>query len=150
MERTRFQHAVSAGGVVYRKMDNSVQIALCGRTCLGTWNLPKGTPDKGETLEQTALREAREETGLQVQLQESLGSITYWFTVPSEDVRYRKEVHFYLMEERGGSVGLHDPEFDVVRWFPVQEALSSLTHANEGDVLRRALDTLVRKGVIHD
>ena len=62
------EQAFSAGGVVYRTDGGNLLIALCGRTKTGTWNLPKGTPDDGETIEQTALREVKEETGLDVQL----------------------------------------------------------------------------------
>ena len=141
----RVKNAVSAGGVVYRRSTRGPEIALCGRSLPGTWSLPKGTPDTGETLEQTALREAQEETGLQVELEEHLGNIDYWFTDRSEESRYHKTVHFYLMLARGGSVDLHDPEFDTVRWFPAEEALKTLTYPNEAAVLRRALDRLERK-----
>ena len=143
----RVKNAISAGGVVYRRSEQGPEIVLCGRSLLGTWSLPKGTPDVGETLEQTALREVREETGLQVELEEQLGNIDYWFTHRSDDSRYHKTVHFYLMLARGGSVDLHDPEFDTVRWFPAGEALRVLTYPNEVVVLRRALDHLEQKSM---
>ena len=80
-----------------------------------------------------------------MELEEHLGNIDYWFTDRSEESRYHKTVHFYLMLARGGSVDLHDPEFDTVRWFPAEEALKALTYPNEAVVLRRALDCLERK-----
>jgi 8-oxo-dGTP pyrophosphatase MutT (NUDIX family) len=119
-----------------------LEIVLCGRTRQGTWNLPKGTPDPGETLEQTAEREVREETGLEVEIGRSLGDISYWFIEPLEGVTCHKTVHFYLMADRGGSTVFHDAEFDEVRWFSAQKALVAVTHANEADVVRRALDLL--------
>lgn len=141
-QRLPVQRATSAGGVVYRFHNDRWEFVLCGRTSLGQWSLPKGTPEPGETLEQAALREVREETGLDVETERPLGSITYWFTSPAERVRYRKTVHFYLMRPTGGSLDRHDPEFDEARWFPAEEALQALTHVNERHVARLALDKL--------
>lgn len=131
--------AVSCGGVVYRLRDGVVELALCGRRT-GLWALPKGTPEPGETLEQTALREVREETGLAVEIEAPLGHIEYWFTLPRE--RVHKRVYFYLMASCGGSVDDHDPEFDVVEWFPASAAPATLTYPSEAEVVGRALDAL--------
>ncbi|MCH7608302.1 MAG: NUDIX hydrolase [Chloroflexi bacterium] len=131
--------AVSCGGVVYRLRDGVVELALCGRRS-GLWALPKGTPETGETHEQTALREVREETGLAVEIEAPLGHIEYWFTLPNE--RVHKRVYFYLMAPCGGSVDDHDPEFDVVEWFPAQAASATLTYPSEAEVVGRALDAL--------
>ena len=139
--------AVSAGGVVYRQDEGEVLIALCGRTSTGTWSLPKGTPDGGETVEETALREVREETGLEVEIEAPLGDIEYWFTVARG--RIHKRVHFFLMGERGGSFDAHDPEFDVVEWFSAVQALRSLTFETESNVLRRAIETLAKQDEQH-
>jgi len=110
------------------------------------WSLAKGTPDAGETMEETALREVREETGLDVEMQAPIKRIDYWFADRIGDVRYHKTVHFYLMLCVGGDTGLHDPEFDVVEWFPSERALELLQYANEVDVLRQALELIsVRK-----
>ena len=106
------------------------------------WSLAKGTPDVGETLEETALREVREETGLEVKMDSPLGAIEYWFMGREPDVRYHKTVHFYLMVPVGGDIELHDPEFDVVRWFSSDDALRTLAYANEVEVLGRALELI--------
>ncbi len=134
------QEAISAGGVVYREEAGRLLIALCGRTRAGTWNLPKGTPSHGEDVEQTALREVKEETGLDVEIESPLGHIEYWFSRGAQ--RIHKRVHFYLMGERGGSFDKHDPEFDVVEWFPAVQAVRTLTVPTEADVVRRAIETL--------
>lgn len=101
------------------------------------WALPKGTPDSGETIEETALRETREETGLEVAIEAPISSIRYFFVRGS--TRFHKTVHFFLMRPVGGALELHDREFDEVRWAPVPEALALLTHATERSVVEAAL-----------
>ena len=143
--RPRIKSLVSSGGVVYRQQNGSLETVLCGRSEPVRWSLAKGTPDPGETLEETALREVREETGLDVQLDSSLGSIEYWFSARGSEARYHKTVHFYLMVPVGGDTAQHDPEFDVVQWFPVDEALEAMAYNNEADVLRRALAVITER-----
>ncbi len=139
-EASRVKTLVSSGGVVFRISGGRLETVLCGRSDPVRWSLAKGTPDPGETLEQTALREVREETGLEVELDAPLGCIDYWFANRDNDVRYHKTVHFYLMSPVGGHIDQHDPEFDVVQWFEVGEALSAMAYGNEAGVLRRAVD----------
>ena len=143
--RGRIERPVSAGGVVYRQREGRVEVALCGRREPLRWSLPKGTPDRGETIEQTALREVREETGLKVALQEPIGSIQYWFMQPPDPTRFNKTVHFYLMTCHGGSVQYHDHEFDDVEWVPIDEARRRLTFANEVKILGSALDLIQKR-----
>src|SRR5690242_3862252 len=134
MERYRTIRAYSAGGVVFRLVpisptgqpelqcwyterqseDAIVEIALVGRSNAGIWALPKGTPQAGETIEQVAVREVQEETGLQVRLIGYVGSISYSFV--REQVRYHKQVRHFLFEAIGGDMALHDHEYDLVEW----------------------------------
>lgn len=135
------QDAVSGGGVVWRRgRSGDVEVVLCGRRSDRVWSLPKGTPDPGETMEQTAVREVREETGLDVRVGQSLGSINYWFT--AEGVRFHKQVHHWLMEPVGGDVANHDHEFDDVEWVPIGQARGMLTYRDERRVLDEALKAL--------
>ena len=124
--KRRVQRLVSAGGIVYRIVDGNVETVLCGRSQPVRWSLPKGTPDRGESLEDTALREVREETGLEVAIEAPIGSISYWFVSPHDRVHCNKTVHFFLMAHRGGSTDQHDPEFDEVKWFSSSEAPMTL------------------------
>jgi len=124
------QQAVSAGGVVWRRGEaGTVEVVVRWAASASVWGLPKGTPDPDEAIEQTAIREVQEETGLKVTLGEELGSIEYWFT--ANGVRYHKQVHHWLMQPIGGDVSLHDHEFDFVCWLPAAQALATLTYDGE-------------------
>ena len=98
-----------------------------------TWTLPKGTPDPGESVEETALREVAEETGLEVRIVEPLPSIEYAFV--QDGTRIHKTVHYFLMEPTGGDLSRHDHEFERVRWVPFDEAASILSFATERDLV---------------
>lgn len=105
-----------------------------------TWTLPKGTPDPGETIEETALREVGEETGLEVRIVAPLPSIEYAFV--QDGTRIRKTVHYFLMEPTGGDLSRHDAEFERVRWVPFGEAGGLLSFATERELVATAQDRL--------
>ncbi|HUF05940.1 MAG TPA: NUDIX hydrolase [Candidatus Binatia bacterium] len=138
----RTARATSAGGVVHRSVDGRIQIVLAHRRAPVLWALPKGTPDSGETIEETALRETREETGLDVEIESKLRSIRYFFARGS--TRFHKTVHFFLMRPIGGSVEAHDAEFDEVRWVDLEEALALMSHATERAVAEEAAEAIAR------
>ena len=135
----RVQRVVSAGGVVFRRRGAGPEIVVCRRDSPAVAGLPKGTPEPGETQEQTALREVREETGLEVASCGLIGSIRYWFQGGKTKVRYDKTVYFYLMSPTGGDLALHDHEFDDVEWLPYRDALSALTYESEVEIVRKGL-----------
>ena len=110
-----------------------------------TWTLPKGTPNAGETIEQTALREVAEETGLEVRITGPLDSIEYWFV--QSGTRIHKTVHYFLMEATGGDLAKHDHEFDQVRWIGFDEAPTILTFETERALVAHAADLLVGEHV---
>jgi 8-oxo-dGTP pyrophosphatase MutT (NUDIX family) len=101
-----------------------------------TWTLPKGTPDPGETIEQTALREVAEETGLEVRIVGPLPSIDYTFV--QDGTRIHKTVHYFLMEPLGGDLERHDHEFERVRWVMFSEAATLLTFPTERELVATA------------
>ena len=98
--------------------------------------MPKGTPDPGESLEEAAVREVSEETGLEVKIVDKIGVVEYWFA--REGVRYHKWVHHYLMEAIGGNTENHDFEYDRVEWLPVEAALKTLSFKNEAEMAMKA------------
>ncbi len=137
---------VSAGGLVFRETGDLIETLLCARVRPGyhgedaplTWRLPKGTPERGETVEQTARREVQEETGVHVNVLAPITSIRYFFVGHDDGVRYDKTVYFYLMEPKGGSTSEHDAEFDVVEWCSYEESVELLEYNNEREVLEAA------------
>lgn len=140
MPALRNARATSAGGVVYRSAHGRTEVVLVHRHAPSLWALPKGTPDAGETLEETALRETREETGLLVEIEEPIGAISYFFVRAS--TRFHKTVHFFLMRPVGGRLEEHDHEFDEARWVQLDEALELMSYATEREVVERAARAL--------
>jgi len=133
----------SFGGVVVRAADGSPEVALIRvRNLKGkdVWALPKGGAEPGETGEAAALREVREETGLEAEIVEPLDSVTYWFLWPPEQVRYKKTVHLYLMRATGGDTGDHDDEVEEVRFVQLDDAARMATYRTDKQILKRAAD----------
>ncbi len=139
MARLRRATATSAGGIVVRTIAG-VPHLVAGRRRRerdgGSWTLPKGTPNPPETLEQTALREVAEETGLEVRIVAPIDRIEYVFVTGG--ARIHKTVHYWLMEATGGDLAGHDHEFDEVRWVPLADAPGLLTFETERVLVERA------------
>jgi 8-oxo-dGTP pyrophosphatase MutT (NUDIX family) len=141
--RLRSETATSAGGIVVREAreGHSLVVGMRRRDRDGvTWTLPKGTPDPGETVEETALREVGEETGLEVRIVGPLPSIQYSFV--QSGTRIHKTVHYFLMEPIGGDLSRHDREFERVKWVSFEEAPGLLTFATERALVATAADRL--------
>jgi 8-oxo-dGTP pyrophosphatase MutT (NUDIX family) len=134
---------VSAGGVVYRRVIDDVEICLAARrTRRGdlVWGLPKGAVEQDETPEDAAIREVREESGLEAEIEDDLGTIRYFYVW--EGVRIRKQVRFFLMRATGGDISRHDEEMEDVRWFPMARAVKRAAYRGEREVVERATERL--------
>jgi 8-oxo-dGTP pyrophosphatase MutT (NUDIX family) len=131
----------SAGGVVIS--DDRTRVVLIGRLDRRgrlLWSLPKGHIEDGETPEQTAVREVREETGIVGEIIQPLGTIDYWFVADRR--RIHKTVHHFVMTERGGELSDDDVEVTEVDWVPIDELEERLAYADERRLVLRALELL--------
>jgi 8-oxo-dGTP pyrophosphatase MutT (NUDIX family) len=131
---------VSAGCVIFRKSAGETEVALVRPKDREAWALPKGLVETGESAEQTAQREAGEETGLHGRIVAKIDTIKYIYTAKWESPPERvfKIVTFYLMEHTGGDTSRHDWEIDKVEWFPMDEAIQMASYRTEKDILRKA------------
>jgi 8-oxo-dGTP pyrophosphatase MutT (NUDIX family) len=135
--RVRDGIETSFGGVAVRG-DEVLVITPAGRRRVTA--LPKGGPVEGETGEETAVREVREETGVTVRARERLGEIGYVYR--RDGRRIRKVVHYYLCAFVSGSTADHDHEVDDARWIPLEQALTALTYPGERRLIARAMARL--------
>jgi len=135
---------VSSGGVIFRRYDGSIEVAMVAVKGGNVWCLPKGLIDKGEVPEKTAIREVAEETGLKGRIIEKLGEITYWYYIKEENIKCRKTVHFFLMEYEGGDVSNHDWEVDDASWFLIDEAIEKAGYKSEREMIKKAEEILIK------
>jgi 8-oxo-dGTP pyrophosphatase MutT (NUDIX family) len=134
---------VSAGGVLYRRGDDGIEVVLASRrTRRGqlAWGLAKGGIETGESKEDAAIREVREETGLTAEIEADLGDTKYIYVW--DDIRIRKTVHFFLMRHTGGNVEDRDDEMEEIRWFPLDRAIKRAAYRGERDMLLKASELL--------
>ena len=135
----------SAGGLVVRRMRGRPYIAAV-RVKQGTvLALPKGHIEPGESGAETAVREVREETGLDSRLVEKLDDIRYWYT--RDGARVLKVVSFFLLAYRSGSLRDYQrEEVDGAEWIPLEEAPERLAYRGEQQMARAALSKVADKG----
>ena len=125
---------ISSGGVIFKRKDNSFEVALVSKKKGKIWCLPKGHIEEGESLKETAIREVKEETGLR-------GDIIYWYSnkdKKGELIKIFKRVYFFLLKYVEGETKDHDHEVENVQWFDIKKARKILTYKTEQDVMKKA------------
>jgi 8-oxo-dGTP diphosphatase len=138
---------ISAGGVAFRWQDSHLEIAIvCVRPKL-RWQLPKGIVDPGESPGMTAVREVREEAGIETELIKLIETIEYWYrsVKNGKPVRFHKFVHFYLLEYTGGDVLNHDHEVEESRWVSFENAIEMLAFESEREVVVKAREMITAR-----
>lgn len=129
-------HETSAGGLVLDTKGRAVLIARHDRRGRLVWSLPKGHIEPGESAEQAALREVREETGVRSEILAPLGTIDFWFMADKK--RIHKTVHHFLMRAQSEQLSDADAEVDAVEWVPLEDVHDRLAHADERQLLAKA------------
>jgi 8-oxo-dGTP diphosphatase len=131
---------VSAGGVVFRREDERIDVVIVAVGSNNRWQLPKGLVEKDEKPETAAVREAREEGGVDSEAVELIETVEYWFAGldGGERVRFHKRVHCYLLRYLSGDTTNHDWEVNESRWVPIDDAKTQLAFENERRVVERA------------
>lgn len=142
MKPASLKTQVSSGGVIFRRYNDMVEIAMVAVKGGDVWCLPKGLVEKGETPEETAMREVAEETGLRGKVIKKIGDISYWYYIRGENAKCRKTVHFYLMEYEGGSTDDHSWEVDKAAWFIMDEALNKVSYKGDRGILEKAREMI--------
>lgn len=136
---------VSAGGVVFQKKENDIYILIAKPTGRTTWVLPKGKvgdtmETENQTLEETALREVKEEVGAVGNIIDTLSSSHYFYTWDGE--KREKKVYYFLMEYVSGDISIHDWEMEEVEWVEITEALKRITYKTEKTAVKEAAEKL--------
>jgi 8-oxo-dGTP diphosphatase len=116
---------ISAGGVAFRKESGQRKVALISVGNDNRWQLPKGLVDKGESTEDAAVREVREEAGIDTEVVDRIDRVEYWYFSKEQGqrVRYHKFVYFYLLRYKSGDVSDHDDEVNEARWIEIEDAI---------------------------
>ena len=129
----------SAGGVVFKKSENKIEILVSQHSQHHGWVFPKGLIGdhvEGENKEETALREIKEEVGVNGKIIKSLTPVTYWFVLEGEKVR--KTVYYFLMEYIDGDITKHDHEMENVEWLSKDKVEEKLTYKSDKQVWQEA------------
>ncbi|RJP46788.1 MAG: NUDIX domain-containing protein [Armatimonadetes bacterium] len=160
----------SAGGVVYkrektrkgddkRKNAKGIYILVSQHSMHHGWVFPKGligdhiegekksasAKGFGETKEEAAVREVKEETGIEAKIIRALEPVTYWYVLEGEKIK--KTVYYYIMEFIGGDTEKRDFEMENVEWLPIDEVLERLSYKSDKKVFEIAKE-VIKKLVI--
>lgn len=145
MSQIPTQLQVSAGGGAFRRQNDRIEVALISVGQAERWQLPKGLVNPNEATEAAAMREVREETGLETELVALIDKIEYWYYSKGQGqrVRFHKFVYFYLLRCLSGSVENHDQEVNEARWVEIGKAVEMLTFKSEKKIAEQATEMIV-------
>lgn len=129
----------SAGGVVFKKESEKTYILVARHSQHKGWVFPKGLIGdniKGEKKEDTAVREVKEETGIDAKILEPLQPVIYWYVWEKEKIK--KTVYYFVMEYLGGDFSDRDMEMDEVEWIEAVRVEEKLTYPSDKKVWQEA------------
>lgn len=129
---------LAAGAVVWRRVEQRVEIVLVHRAHYDDWSLPKGKLDPDESALEAAIREVREETGIRAGAPSYLGEITY----PLSD-EVTKRVSYWVMRSHEESTFEANDEIDAISWLLIPQALELLTYGGDKGIVALAVPHLL-------
>ena len=127
----------SAGGIVF---NDQGQVLVTQHSQNKHWSFPKGLIDPGQTSEQAAVREVKEEGGVEAEIVDKVGYSKYVYTLNNEKIF--KVVTYFLMKYISGNIKDHDWEVSDIGWFSPEEALKELSFSQDKELLKKALEIL--------
>lgn len=142
MRSSTIKYLNSAGGAVFRRTDDSFEVALIATKNKTVWTLPKGIIDKDENPEETAVREIKEETGLTTMVIDVLGERSFWFFLKDKNMKCKKTVKYFLLEYISGNIEDYGWEVDEARWFDIEDALKLVSYKSDMEILQKAKEKL--------
>ncbi|MEZ0324241.1 MAG: NUDIX hydrolase [Hydrogenothermaceae bacterium] len=128
----------SAGGVVYKKEGDKIYILLIKNK--DRYGFPKGNIERTEKKEDAALREVKEETGVDVNIKDYLGNVEYWYRSGTDTIH--KFVYYYLMEYKGGEVKPQKEEIDSAEFVELEKVNELLSFDKDKKVFELAVKKL--------
>lgn len=134
------RRVVSAGGVVLWKRDNDIFICLVKRRNKGVWILPRGRIEENEYMEETVIREIKEETGIEAKIIKKIGVINYSFYSSKDKVTYDKIVHFYLLKLDKQQDFIPNQEIEEKIWVPLDKAKDILSYEAEKKIIDKVIE----------
>ena len=138
------RNEVSAGGIVFRKKDGKIQVLLI-RDSYGNYAFPKGHVERGETIEQAALRETSEEVNLEkLKLIQKIGTTKFWFTLDGE--RIHKTMHLFLMQSLDKNAE-PSPQYEIqgCEWVDIEKLAGIKTYKNLAPIMRKAMKLIYQQ-----
>ena len=146
-EKKKWKREISAGGVVYKKENGAIFILLINPKSRDFgppedyWTFPKGKQDKeGENLQQVAVREVREEGGVNAEIEHDLGYVKYFRNWAGDEAI--KFVTYYLMKYLDGDPADHDHEVAEAGWFEMGVVGSKLKFDTDKEIFAKAYKIL--------
>ena len=145
MPRLPTKTQISSGGVAFREYAGQIEVVLISVGAAEHWQLPKGLVDQGESPEEAAQREVREEGGVETTLLHPIDKIDYWYVskVAGTPTRFHKFVYFFLLRYLTGDPVQYDHEVNEARWVEIDQAKAMLTFESEKKVLAKVKDLIL-------
>ena len=130
----------SAGGIVFKNENGKTFVLVTQHSAHHGWVFPKGLIDEGEDKEATALREVKEEGGVEAKILQELPPVEYFYKF--EDQTIKKKVTYFLMEYISGNIEDHDWEMEAAEWLPVEKVEERLTYKTDKQVFQKTKNIL--------